>query len=76
MLGLDRVARGADFYRLGGHSLRAMSVAVRLREALGVEVPVRLVLRHPKLTDFATALSTLLAEEIGVADLEAALSGL
>ncbi|WP_128566348.1 non-ribosomal peptide synthetase, partial [Methylobacterium crusticola] len=33
--------RDADFFALGGHSLTATQVAVRVRRALGVEVPIR-----------------------------------
>ncbi|WP_431936062.1 amino acid adenylation domain-containing protein [Micromonospora sp. RP3T] len=75
VLKVDRVARRDDFFRLGGHSLRAMSVATRLREALGVEIPVRSVLRHPTLVDFAAALTAHVCAETGIADLESALSG-
>ncbi|KGM30411.1 phosphopantetheine-binding protein, partial [Inquilinus limosus] len=40
VLGLDHVSRHDDFFALGGHSLMATRVASRLRQALGVELPL------------------------------------
>ena len=43
----------ADFFLLGGHSLLATQMIVRIEARLGVRVPLREVLRHPALGDFA-----------------------
>ncbi|HEX2188309.1 MAG TPA: amino acid adenylation domain-containing protein [Longimicrobiaceae bacterium] len=43
VLGLERVGARDDFFTLGGHSLRATQVVSRVRERLGVELPLRAV---------------------------------
>ncbi|MBW7900226.1 MAG: amino acid adenylation domain-containing protein [Rhodocyclaceae bacterium] len=46
VLGLPSVARQADFFALGGQSLKAMRLMARLRRALGVDVALREVMTH------------------------------
>ena len=41
VLGLDRVGQLDDFFELGGHSLLVAQVMARVREAFGVDVPLR-----------------------------------
>lgn len=41
MLGVEVVSRTADFFALGGHSLRAVSVVARLRERFGVDLSLK-----------------------------------
>ncbi|TDD80406.1 non-ribosomal peptide synthetase [Actinomadura rubrisoli] len=67
---LERPAIWADddFLALGGHSFAATRVAGRLREALGLAVPVRLLFDRPVLADFAAALEELLVAELTAED--------
>jgi acyl carrier protein len=55
VLGTDRVGIHDSFWDLGGHSLLATKVLVRLRRALGVDLPLQMLFEHPTLEAFATA---------------------
>ncbi|HEY0606513.1 MAG TPA: amino acid adenylation domain-containing protein, partial [Herpetosiphonaceae bacterium] len=53
LLDVPQVGRSDSFFDLGGHSLLATQVVARLREALDVEVPLRLLFDTPRLADLA-----------------------
>ncbi|HYO62401.1 MAG TPA: amino acid adenylation domain-containing protein, partial [Pyrinomonadaceae bacterium] len=47
VLGVERVSLEDDFFESGGHSLLATQVMSRVREAFGVEMPLRTLFEHP-----------------------------
>ncbi|HEU4562948.1 MAG TPA: non-ribosomal peptide synthase/polyketide synthase, partial [Longimicrobium sp.] len=58
LLGVERVGRWDNFFALGGHSLRAVQVVSRVRQALGVEAALGDLFLRPVLADFARGLET------------------
>ncbi len=59
VLGVAVIPAEANFFDLGGHSLRATSVVSRLRGALGIEIPLRLLFMHPTAASLASAIGGL-----------------
>ncbi|WP_175485733.1 non-ribosomal peptide synthetase [Lysobacter sp. yr284] len=59
LLGLERIGRDDDFFALGGHSLIAARLRVRLRERHGVQLPMAALFDHPTLAAFANVVAGL-----------------
>ena len=55
VLGVAPVGIHDDFFALGGHSLAATQIAARVRDALGVELPVVAVFESPTVAELARA---------------------
>lgn len=53
VFGLERIGRHDDFYELGGHSLLAIRMASRLRDTVGLKVPLRFILDNPTVAELA-----------------------
>jgi acyl transferase domain-containing protein len=54
LLGIDRVGIQDNFFDLGGHSLIAIQIISRLREAFSIELPIRCIFEAPTISELAS----------------------
>jgi acyl carrier protein len=60
VLPVARVEIDDNFFALGGHSLRAVQVMARVRDQLGIDVPLRIIFEHPTVAGMAAQVQSLL----------------
>ncbi|HEX8090156.1 MAG TPA: amino acid adenylation domain-containing protein, partial [Blastocatellia bacterium] len=58
-LGIETVGIHDNFFDLGGHSLLAMQIVLRLREALRIDLPLRVFFERPDVDGLVNALARL-----------------
>ncbi|HKH46873.1 MAG TPA: amino acid adenylation domain-containing protein [Thermoanaerobaculia bacterium] len=56
VLPVDRIGRHDSFFALGGHSLLATQVVTRVRETMGIDLPLRAMFQAPTLAQLASVL--------------------
>lgn len=56
VLGLDRIGVRDNFFHLGGHSILATQLVMRLYDVLGIELPVRIFFETPTIESMSQAI--------------------
>jgi hypothetical protein len=66
MLRVDRPGIYDNFFALGGHSLLAAQVVARVRQVIGVEMPLRTMFDSPTIAEFAERVESERRVRVGV----------
>ena len=73
-LGIKRIYRQDNFFRLGGHSLAALKIAFKSQQEFGVEFPLQMFVQYPVLREQAQRLEEMVLEQADSGDLESMLA--
>jgi acyl carrier protein len=60
LLGVPSIGVTDNFFLLGGHSLLGTQLIVRMRDAFGVDLPLRAVFDHPTIEALADEVERML----------------
>ena len=63
VLNLERVDRRDNFFEIGGHSLSAMQVVIRIRFRLSIDMPLRVLFKHKTLQQLGAKVLDLCGRE-------------
>jgi natural product biosynthesis luciferase-like monooxygenase protein/amino acid adenylation domain-containing protein/FkbM family methyltransferase len=63
LLGLQEIGLHDNFFDLRGHSLLATQVISRVRQVLGIEIPLRSIFEAPTVASFASRIESAMHEE-------------
>jgi acyl carrier protein len=64
LLGLEKVDVEENFFALGGHSLLGAQLMARVRDAFGVEVPLRMLFESPTVAELSAEIESLLVAKL------------
>ncbi len=69
-LGLKRIRRSDDFFRLGGHSLAALKIAFKSQQEFHVDFPLQMFVQYPVLSEQAKRVEDMVMEQADSGELE------
>ncbi len=72
LLGVRHVRRENDFFKLGGHSMKAAKMAAQIHEAFEVNLPLETMFRYSTLAEMAERIGRMEEEGIRIAPIEPA----
>jgi amino acid adenylation domain-containing protein len=64
LLKLERVEVEENFFSLGGHSLLGAQLVARLRDAFGIEMPLRVIFEAPSVAELSAEVGRLLLAKV------------
>jgi acyl carrier protein len=75
VLQADGIGIHDNFFELGGHSLKVVQILSRVRNSLGVAIPLRRVFEGPTVADMSIAVLEILSEGLAESELADILGG-